>query len=72
MTKENKNLDEAENSVLNIGVSHSCINDLLPLIADDYHAKTNIHQEYYTNTCWGTINGKIFIRCQLNPIPNCG
>ena len=72
MNKE-QNLNEPQSQQLNIaGVSRSCINDLLPLIADDYNAKTTVHKGYYTNTCWGTINGKIFIRCQLNPIPNCG
>jgi hypothetical protein len=68
-----QNSNNADNKQLNIaGVSHSCIDELLPLIADNYHAETTVHKGYYTNTRWGTINGKIFIRCQLNPIANCG
>lgn len=71
--KKEQNFQELQEQALNIPVvSHNCINELLPLIADNYHAQTTVHKGYYINTRWGTINGKIFIRCQLNPIANCG
>lgn len=61
------NIKNAQN---NLPPINSYIDELLPLISDNYHAESKVCGNTQIITKSGIINNKIFIRCSILPINN--
>ncbi len=70
MKNEAENIDNQQGNGVLPCVMPSCIDKWLPLIADNYHAESEIRGNMQITTKSGMINGKIFIRCSIVPIGN--